>query len=206
MATEYAVNLVDTLTNYFSLSNQADEVKKILVRVANEEDNQAPEFDCEDQYYNQFEVIKSEGEDRLKLGESVLSLIIGASVVSSQSLNLDYFEIMIFDYTISFLIQIMILVLSVSIAYRVLVLDMLTFDRSNEFSSLPEMSTALIYQKAVAKISIIKFLTMLVVLAVGLINTKSEVIEHALSLKYRSDVSPTEWVQIMWEYLQSRDK
>lgn len=182
--------------------------RRMMVEILAEEDRQELEYTDESEYREEFAQVKERGERRLSIGESVLSVCIGGILLASQVFDFSLFEASIYGVSATIIIQIALLVITVSILYRVPILSFLTFNGDEEFSSLQEWDVALAYQKAVSRVGIVQFLILMVVLAMRLMSADRTTIRKALNVQHKEgflDSMKTGWREIRESRKENND-
>jgi hypothetical protein len=186
------------VTSYLVL--QSEKMRDIMIEIVAEEDSRDLDFDNPEQYREELTSIKKDGKKRLETGESVLSISLGAVLLGINISGLELLEATIWGYSATFLIQIWLLAITVSIVYRTTALEFLAFSSDDRFDSLEQMDAALGYQKGVSLVGFAQGLTFFVVFTAAISRVKYDLISAALRAKY----TDKPWVSLAWKQLKEQ--
>lgn len=186
-----------------SLISECRYSRRMMVEIVAEQDDRTPRYELEDRYREELVQVKESGQEILSAGESVLSLFIGGGLLVSQLYNVPLKDVNFYGFTADIAIQIGLFVIAVSILYRVSILDFLSFNGEDEFSSLEEFDAALSYQKGVSRVGFIQILTLLFVLAMRFTKSDRKTVRATLALYYDNDTSFIESMTFAWETLRA---
>ncbi|WP_267643972.1 hypothetical protein [Haloarchaeobius amylolyticus] len=186
--------------SYFQI--QAQKLRSILVEVASEGDEPNAEFADPEHYRTELRDVKEDAKTRLENGETALSILLGAVLISAKVAGIRIFEVQVQGAQASLIIEIWLLVIAVSIIYRVAIMDFLAYSPDHEFGSIEEMDTALAYQKAVCLLSIVQGLTLLMVFVYSISGTRSDIVKPVLREVYAEGRDATEWIPMAWRMIR----
>lgn len=191
--------------NGWSLISRGKEMRRLMVKVVAESDNHDLKYKIEDEYQTELLRIKRDSKSRLETGETVLSLFLGLILLMAQILNIQIFQIQVFYYPASVLIEAYLLAIAVSIIYRVSILEVLAYSPDHEFNSLEEMDVAIAYQKGISLMNFIQGLTVLVLFVFAVTDVKYSTLKMILENKYRKSMGVTGWLPLAWKTLRSHE-
>lgn len=176
--------------NPSKISEDILKVRGSMVRIATENANDEPRFSDEDPYRGELRRIKRTGVKRLELGETAMSLTLGIILIINQLNGVSLFE----SRVSTLFVEIYLIVLAVAIVYGTTVIDLLSYDGTEEFESLNEMETALGYQKGITTHDIFQWLFVMIGVAVVIAEDKFELAEPIIEKREREDLSLTETI------------
>jgi len=179
---------------------QSEKMRDIMIEIVAEEDSRDLDFDNPEQYREELTSVKEDGKRRLETGESVLSISLGAVLLGMNIVGLELLEATILGYSATFLIQIWLLAITVSIVYRTTALEFLAFSSDDTFDSLERMDAALGYQKGVSLVGFAQGLTFCVMFTAAISRVKYDIINTALRAKY----TDKPWVSLAWKQLREQ--
>jgi flagellar biosynthesis protein FliQ len=177
-------------------------IRGMMVEIAAEHGEGDLDFEEPERYREELSTVKQKAKLRLGAGETVISLTLGAILTIGSITNFNPFNIRFSGYSVSILVQILVLMLTVSIIYRMTILELLSYSNDAEFSSLPEMDAALAYQKGVALIDRVQALTTLAVYLMIATKVKKETLRTVLTAKYKDDLPITDWLPLAWKTIR----
>ena len=178
------IALVTALVELPNLGKELRDVRAMMIRILVEVDDPEPELSEPEPYRKKLRNIRKNGENRLNTGETVLSLSLGALMLMSQVWEIGIFQVNFFGVVAEFVIQLGLLVIAVSIGYRVAVMDFLSFSGDEDFHSLKEMDVAVSYQRGVCSVAFVQHLMSMIVLVVVLSRLKKDLAEDLLRIRY----------------------
>jgi len=184
------------VTLYFVL--RSEKMRDIMVEIVSEEDSRDLDFDKPEQYREKLTSVKEDGKKRLETGETVLSISLGAILLGMSIAGLELLGETIWGYSATFLIQIWLLSITVSIVYRTTALEFLAFSSDDTFDSLEQMDAALGYQKGVSLVGFAQGLTFFVMFTAAISGVKYDTIRAVLRAKY----TDKPWVSLAWKRLK----
>ena len=184
------------VTSYFVM--RSEKMRDIMVEIVSEDDSQDLDFDKPEQYREELTSVKEDGKKRLETGETVLSISLGAILLGMSIAGLELLEATIWGYSATFLIQIWLLSITVSIVYRTTALEFLAFSSDDPFDSLERMDAALGYQKGVSLVGFAQGLTFFVMFTAAISGVKYDTIRAVLRAKY----TDKPWVSLAWKRLK----
>lgn len=180
----WVITIVTALIELPKLGKELRDVRGMMIRVHVEVDDPEPELSDPEPYQKKLRRIRKNGENKLNTGETVLSLSLGALMLISQIWEVGIFQISLFGVVAEFVIQVGLLVIAVSIGYRVAVMDLLSFSGDEDFHSLKEMDVAVSYQRGVCSIAFVQHLMSMMVLVAVLSKWKKDLAEDLLMIHY----------------------
>lgn len=161
-----------------------------------------PQYSSIKPYREEFDKVKKEGVEMLSVGDTILSISLGGLLLISQVYRLGIFQIDIYGRTAAVIIQIGLFILTLSILYRMFILDFLTFDGGEEFESVEEVDVSLDYQRAVSRIAIVQSLMVLMLFALQISSVNRRIVESTLRFHYKDDAGLIGLTQFAWRELQ----
>ena len=181
---DWVIALVAALVELPKLGKELRDVRGMMIRIHVEVDDPEPELSDPEPYEKKLRSIRKNGENKLNTGETMLSLSLGALMLISQIWEIGVFQISLFGVVAEFVIQVGLLVIAVSIGYRVAVMDFLSFSGDEDFHSLKQMDVAVGYQRGVCSIAFFQHLMSMIVLVAVLSKWKKDLTEDLLRLHY----------------------
>lgn len=178
------IALVTALVELPNLGKELRDVRAMMIRILVEVDDPEPELSEPEPYRKKLRSIRKNGENRLNTGETMLSLSLGALMLMSQVWEMGIFQVDFFGVVAEFVIQLGLLVIAVSIGYRVAVMDFLSFSGDEDFHSLKEMDVAVSYQRGVCSVAFVQHLMSMIVLVAVLSRLKKDLAEDLLRIRY----------------------
>jgi hypothetical protein len=191
-------NQFSTSLSFQYLSFEMREARSMMIGIMANHDDRDLLFESEEQYRRELEGVKQDGKSRLENGETLLSLGLGPAIVAVQFSDTGLLQMQFFGMSVSLLVEVLLLVLAVSIIYRVSILEFLTYSSDTEFESLEEMDAALSYQKGVSLAGLVQGLTVIFVFGFAVTNIREEVLEFVLERKYEDDLGVRSWLTLAW--------
>lgn len=184
-------------TVYFSyLAFKAKRLREMMVEIVAEHDDRDLDFQDPERYREQLTEVKKDVKTRLETGETVLSLMLGAVLISAEVYGVQLFQFRFYGLPISLVVEIWLLAIAVSIIYRVSILEFLAYPSDAEFDSVEEMDVALAYQKGVALLDLVQGLTVILVFFYAVSNVKHETVKYVLERKYSEELPVTVWLPL----------
>lgn len=180
----WVIALVTALVELPKLGKELRDVRAMMIRVLVEVDDPEPDLSEPEPYQKKLRRIRKSGENRLNTGETMLSLSLGALMLISQIWEMGIFQVNFFGVVAEFVIQVGLLVIAVSIGYRLIVMDFLSFSGDEDFHSLKEMDVAVSYQKGVCSVAFVQHLMSMIVLVAVLSRLKKDLAEDLLRIHY----------------------
>lgn len=181
---DWVITLVTALVKLPKLGKELRDVRAMMIRVLVEVDDPEPELSEPEPYRKELRSIRKNGENRLNIGETMLTLSLGALMLISQIWEMGIFQVNLFGVVAEFVIQAGLLVIAVSIGYRVAIMDFLSFSGDEDFHSLKEMDVAVSYQKGVCSVAFVQHLMSMIVLVAVLSRLKKDLAEDLLRIRY----------------------
>jgi hypothetical protein len=180
-----------------SLLDRALSLRQIMVRIAAKHNDHDLAFEECDQYREELTRVKQRGKTRLDTGETVLSVVLSAILLGGTVSGVDIFQQTVYQYSISTVIEIWLLIIAVSIIYRSTVLDLIAYSGDAEFESPDEMDAALSYQKGVSLHGYFQVLASGLLLAFMSTRISNNLMEELLEKKYTGEP----WVRTAFKRL-----
>lgn len=180
-----------------SLLDRALSLRQIMVQIAAKHNDRDLGFKEYDQYREELTRVKQRGKTRLDTGETVLSVVLSAILLGGTVSGVDIFQQTIYQYSVSTVIEIWLLIIAVSIIYRSTVLDLIAYSGDAEFESLDEMDAALSYQKGVSLHGYFLVLASGLLLAFMSTRISDNLMEELLEKKYTGEP----WVRTAFKRL-----
>jgi len=171
------------LENRFDSSpvvREAEAIRDMLVQTQLEIDDEPPEFDSEEEYREKLEEVPKKAKNRLETGEWMLSVVIGGMLLIMQRENVQVVQDTVLGLSLGSMVQWGLFLVALSITYRVAILDLLAFERDEDFSSLQEMDIAFSYQKMVSLSGLPSLLTFFMVIAKYFSNLSLDTVHSAV--------------------------
>ena len=197
------------ISQYLPSSNLAEEAqaaRKIMIEIIVEIDDRNPRFEKEDTYRDEIDTLQTTGEERLRIGESILSICIGGLLLISQSYRLALFDLEIFGHPIGLPIQASLYLLALSAIYRIAILDILSITPEEDFSSLEEFDVALSYQEGISKAGSIKFFAFVLALGMYISDVNRGLMRGVLKVRYDDEAARFDWVEEAWNRLNTENQ
>lgn len=183
------------IASYFAV--QVRRMRGIMVRIVAEEDDRDLSFKDPERYRAELIRVKQDAKNRLETGETVLSILLGAALLTAKLTGVKLLQTSIFSIPLDLLVEGWLLVIAVSIIYRSSALEFLAYSSDEEFDSLDAMDAALSYQKGVSLVGFVQGLMFLLVLAAAISKVKYSLVEDALRARYTNEP----WIAFTWEKL-----
>ncbi|WP_460558833.1 hypothetical protein [Halorubrum pallidum] len=181
--------------SYFTI--QVRQMREIMVNIVAEEEDRALNFEDPDKYRTELKRVKQDAKNRLETGETLLSILLGAVLLSTNFTGVRLLQSSIYEIPVQLLIEGWLLVIAVSIIYRSSALEFLAYSSEEDFDSLDTMDAALSYQKGISLVGFLQGLMFLLVFVAAISRVKFDLIEDALRAKYTDEP----WVAFTWERL-----
>ncbi|WP_156184206.1 hypothetical protein [Halostagnicola sp. A56] len=178
---------------------QVRKMRGILVSIVAEEDDRDRDFEDIERYRLELTQVKQDGKNRLEMGETLLSLLLGAVLLLSNLVGFELLQTSISGIQVDFLVQGWLFLISISIMYRSSLLELLSYRSNEDFDSLNEIDAALGYQKAISLVGFIQGLMFLVVFIASITKLKHRFIEKVLRMKYNNGP----WVSYAWNKINN---
>lgn len=193
----YALKLRNILEEYAPTSYVEDALglREIIVGIVAKYDDRDYEFETSDKYREELDRIKRQGKARLDTGETVISVLLGAVLVGSSLTGVNIFQQTIYKLPAGTIIEVWLLMISVSIIYRSTGLELIAYSSENEFESMDEMDAALSYQKGICLYDFFQLLNFIVLIAFGAISVSDDVMKELLETKYTGG----EWIRLAFK-------
>ncbi|WP_435346052.1 hypothetical protein [Haloarchaeobius sp. HRN-SO-5] len=186
--------------------SEARRLRGILVEIAAESDDREIEFDDPERYRTELSEVKEDAKTRLEDGETALSILLGAVLITAKVAGIQIFEIRLYGIPASLLVETWLLVIAVSIIYRVSIMDFLAYSPNHEFKSVKEMDTALAYQKAVCIVSVVQGLTLVMIFVYSVSNVRTSIVKSVLRNVYSDGMAARDWLPMAWRMLRENDE
>ncbi|MFC5971048.1 hypothetical protein ACFPYI_06845 [Halomarina salina] len=167
--------------DFSGLAEQCRYMRGVMVDIMVEQRDISLSYSTEGRYREELVDVRETGKKRLEDGELVLSLGLGAVLLISQATGLRLFQLTYHDVSASLAIQLILLVIVLSIVYRVWLIDFMAYDEEEEFTSLEQMDVALTYQKAVAYVGTIKSLMFALTVALEISGADHQMVSDTLT-------------------------
>lgn len=159
----------------------------MMIDIIVEIDDVEPELERKEEYRNRLTEVKESGKERLSFGEYTLSLTIGIILIFTQALSIQPFRTKIWGISPGLAIEVGLVLIAVSITYRVMIIEFLCFSGNEQFDSLNEMDVALSYQKGIANVGIVQYLSFMMYLGIYISEADIDLIKSILKRYYRDD-------------------
>jgi len=169
-----------------ALKQEAAFARRSLVEIMGQ-DNREIEFDTIAEYKTAIEEAKQSGNAHLSLGEGILTIAVGTLLLISQYYRLNLFGSILFGIRAGYIVQALLLALAISVAYRILMLRLLSFTGEETFSTLSEADVALKLQRGVSHIGFIMMYMFLIALALSLARVSRELIRESLEMIHEDE-------------------
>ncbi|TKX48005.1 hypothetical protein EXE49_16865 [Halorubrum sp. ASP121] len=122
--------------------------REMMIDIIVDVDDIETKLEKEGEYRDEFIRVKESGENKLSFGEYTLSLSIGILLIITQALSIQPFGTTIRGIPFSLGIGVGLVLIAVSITYRIMIIEHLCYSGDEKFDSLEKMDVALSYQKA----------------------------------------------------------
>lgn len=200
-----AIKLKDRFTELIGIPGLVEELRftrKMMVEIIEEQDERPLEHDTVGDYRDELRHVKKNGKEVLSAGESALSFVLAGLLSVSQIFRLGLFNVDLYGWAAAVLIQIGLIIVAISVVYRMYLMDFLAFNGDEEFSTIEQMDIALSYQKGVTKLAIVEHGMFMVLLVSALSDVDREIVRTALSYYYGDETSFFETMQFAWKLLR----
>lgn len=186
-----------------SLVVRAGEMRGMMIEIVAEHNDRELNFNSEKEYQEELDNIKKKSKNRLETGETILSLSLGFVLLVAQLLQVELFQFHIFGFPTPILIEMYLLLIAISIIYRVSILDFLAYSSEAQFETLEEADVALAYQKAVSLVSFIQGLIVFLYFAYAISRVRYTTLKWILKRKHGENLGIRSWLPMAWRRLRS---
>lgn len=171
--------------------------------LAKQEDRDDHLLDTEEEYRERIGTIPDITKARLETGEMIISIIVAGGVLLAQFQGVSFIHFSFGTVSVMMLIQLYLLLLAVSILYRVTLLDIASYDGTENLDGREQWNAAYRFQSAIAFQSKASILILLMAGATMLVRTDYGVIDYALRESIEEDRSDYELCRDVWNKLRS---
>ncbi|TKX47994.1 hypothetical protein EXE49_16910 [Halorubrum sp. ASP121] len=159
----------------------------MMIDIIVDVDDIETKLEKEGEYRDEFIRVKESGKNKLSFGEYTLSLSIGILLIITQALSILPFGTTIRGIPFSLGIEVGLVLIAVSITYRIMIIEHLCYSGDEQFDSLEKMDVALSYQKSIANVGIAQFLSFLVYFGMYISDVDTDILKPILKRYYRDD-------------------
>ncbi|TKX47795.1 hypothetical protein EXE49_16985 [Halorubrum sp. ASP121] len=184
---ETVVQLVKKLEFNPGIFSNIISAREMMIDIIVDVDDIESKLEKEGEYRDEFIRVKESGKNKLSFGEYTLSLSIGILLIITQALSIQPFGTTIRGIPFSLGIEVGLVLIAVSITYRIMIIEHLCYSGDEKFDSLEKMDVALSYQKSIANVGIAQFLSFLVYFGMYISDVDTNVLKPILKRYYRDD-------------------
>ncbi|TKX61130.1 hypothetical protein EXE48_08775 [Halorubrum sp. ASP1] len=186
-AAETGVQHIKNLEFNLGLLSNIISAREMMVDIIVDVDDVEAKLEKEDEYRDEFVRVKESGKNKLSFGEYTLSLSIGILLIITQALSIQPLGTTIRGIPLSLGIEIGLVLIAVSITYRIIIIEYLCYSGDEKFGSLEKMDVALSYQKGIANVGVVQFLSFLVYFGMYISDVDTDVLKPILKRYYRDE-------------------
>ncbi|TKX72180.1 hypothetical protein [Halorubrum sp. GN11GM_10-3_MGM] len=188
-----------------SKSTQASKIRDSFVQIVAEYDEREPRFESEEEYRKKIVEVPESTKSKLENGELVLSLSVASILIILQHQGIPIDSIDFAGGSVTLLIDEYLVILAISVLYRISIIDWLSYDRSADFDN-PEMwDAAYGYQRAVTFTTAASVLMLFFIVTLTVVKAPFRMVEEVLVAQREEDLTTKETIEYLWDLLTDDD-